>query len=318
MNDNQDLAVRGKNETATAAAAENAKALIESAYIMALKFPRSEDRARQKVLASCKRPVFAESALYRRPVGSELIKGKWEKKYVIGLSIRAAEEALRFWGNLRATVQAIYEDEEKRIINISVIDLETNAMYAQDVTVIKVIEKKKLKDGEKPVYNRVNSYGEVVYGVQATADEQDKKQGIAISKMIRNHVLRLLPSELKEEMITAIQETKMGVIESSPAEARKKLIDAFYTIGVNVDSIEKLVEGQKLETLSPAQISELREIYTTIRAGQASYRDYIQEDDEKNEKGKLKKAKKQPVKGELKPGGDTIAPNMGILPLQKP
>ncbi len=73
-------------DPAAAAAAEAAKARIQSAYIMALQKPRNADDARDRILKACKRPAFAERVEFSKPVGGKQIKGP---------SIRFAELALQ-------------------------------------------------------------------------------------------------------------------------------------------------------------------------------------------------------------------------------
>ena len=58
MNGNNSVAIF--SDPAAIAAAESAKARIQSAYIMALQKPRNYDNSRLKILAACKRPDFAE------------------------------------------------------------------------------------------------------------------------------------------------------------------------------------------------------------------------------------------------------------------
>src|SRR5690606_20758247 len=56
------LEVVGQNETASTAAAVQAKTQVEARYMMAIRQPRSLMQFRAKLLDACKRPRFAESA----------------------------------------------------------------------------------------------------------------------------------------------------------------------------------------------------------------------------------------------------------------
>ena len=156
-NENQLLAIATANP-AVIAAAETAKAMIQAAYIVALQRPRNEDQARAKILKACKRPEFAERVEFAKPVGKKKIKGA---------SIRFAELAIREWGNVRANVQVVYEDDHFRRTSVSVIDLETNLQYAVELTIKKTVERKNSKDREV-ISDRLNSYGDTVYIVVAT------------------------------------------------------------------------------------------------------------------------------------------------------
>lgn len=75
-----------RTDPAIAAAAESARARIESAYMVAIRRPRSYDDARSRILEACRRPLFAERVEYAKPVGGRTIKGP---------SVRFAELALR-------------------------------------------------------------------------------------------------------------------------------------------------------------------------------------------------------------------------------
>lgn len=311
-----------ERELSTVAAAENARAIIAASFHMALTHPRDTNQARVEMLESCTRPRFAESALYSKPVGG---------RKITGLSIRAAEELIRLWGNIRVSTNVIYDDLDKRVLNICVMDLQTNSAYSQEVTLQKTVERKKLKDGQVAISERVNSYGEVVYLVHATEDDFLNKQGSAISKVIRNYGLRLIPPDIKEEVIEQIQKTLTGNIEANRADEIKKITDAFYTLGVMPEALGKYLD-QDLGSLSPQQIIDLRGTYTRIKEGDITWKELCEQKAEQTNnkskskpapaKGKFKPAKKQPEKGELKPGGETLpkANNpalKGILEMEK-
>jgi len=107
------------NETASAVLAAQARAVIEARYLIAINRPRDLDVVREKLLKECRRPGFAEVAIYKKPIG----------KGVEGLSIRFAEAAIRYMCNIDISQQTIYDDAEKRIIRVSCTDMETNTPY---------------------------------------------------------------------------------------------------------------------------------------------------------------------------------------------
>ena len=125
---------RALAEVNTKALEATARAAVESRYVMALKRPRNPDMARTVLLRDCKRPGFAESAVYAKPIGG----GK-----VTGLSVRFAEAALRAWGNVLCESQTVYDDDEKRIVRITVTDLEANVTFPKEVTIAKRVERSK-------------------------------------------------------------------------------------------------------------------------------------------------------------------------------
>src|SRR5580765_6518848 len=83
------IEMRKSAETASTTLATQAEAAIRARYSMALLRPRSWDDIRVKLIHECKRPQLAEVAVFSKPQGSELNEetGKWEKKFIEGLSI---------------------------------------------------------------------------------------------------------------------------------------------------------------------------------------------------------------------------------------
>jgi hypothetical protein len=71
---------------------------------------------RRLIFKECQRPGFADVAMYAKPVGKQRIRG---------LSIRFAEAAIRHFTNVLTQVAVVFDDERRRILHVSVIDLET-------------------------------------------------------------------------------------------------------------------------------------------------------------------------------------------------
>lgn len=254
-------------EMAANAMAAKQKALIEARYVIAYNRPRSILQARSDILAACSRPGFAESARYAKPIGSTTIEG---------FSIRFAEEAIKAMKNIAVESTTIYEDEEKRTVQITVTDLESNVVYGKEVTVAKTVERKQLKDGQVPISKRLNSQNQTVYLVAATEDDIANKVASAESKIIRNCGLRLVPSDILEEAEAAIAETleKGG---GDKNEATKKIVDAFSTLNIGPTELEKYLK-HGLATISPKELKDLRAVFTTIKEGSAAWADYLTEE----------------------------------------
>ncbi len=266
-NENQLLAIATANP-AVIAAAETAKAMIQAAYIVALQRPRNEDQARAKILKACRRPEFAERVEFAKPVGKKKIKGA---------SIRFAELAIREWGNVRANVQVVYEDDHFRRTSVSVIDLETNLQYAVELTIKKTVERKNSKDREV-ISDRLNSYGDTVYIVVATEDELFNKENAAISKAIRTNGLRLIPSDVIDEAIAIARQTLKNRDASDPDAAKKKVVDSFAGIGIMPNDLEKVI-GHSLGTISPHELGEMRNMYQAINSGESTWASYLDQED---------------------------------------
>ena len=250
---------------ASIAMAEAAKARVQAAYIMALKKPRNVDESRIRILEACKRPAFAERVKYKKPVGTKIIRGP---------SIRFAESALRIWENILVDTQVVYEDENIKRSKIMCIDLETNTQFSKEISIEKTVERKSAKDRDV-LKSRINSSGEKVFVVRATEDEVHNKESALISKAIRNEGLRLIPSDIVDEALEIAEETIRHQDAIDPAAAKKKILDAFVGIGVYPKDIEKYL-CHKIDTVSPAELQDLREMYRAINDGEATWQSYIE------------------------------------------
>jgi hypothetical protein len=260
-------------DPAAVAAAEAARARIQSAYLMALNKPRNIDQARDRILIACRRPVFAAQVEYAKPIGNTTVKGP---------SIRFAELALREWGNIRSDIQVIYEDEFQKRVRVDVIDLETNAAFGKDLTINKTVERRRA-EGREVLGERLNTQGQVVYIVRATEEEIQNKEGAQISKAMRNEGLRLIPQDIIDEALDVARATLKNRDAKDPGAAKKALLDAFSGIGIQPRDIQAFL-GHSLDTIAPQELEDLRAMYRAIRDGEARWSDYQAKPAEKAEK----------------------------------
>ncbi len=177
-------------ETAVTAAAETAKAMVQSRFLVAINRPRNIDDARIKLLATCRRPRFAETARYKKPIAGTHVEGP---------SIRFADEAVKILGNIDTRQEVIYEDDEQRIVQVSVTDLESNLTKSDTICIKKIIERKSVKKGQEVIGNRENTKGETVYILRASDDELVTKEANLCAKKRRNLELQLIPQDIIEE-----------------------------------------------------------------------------------------------------------------------
>ncbi|MBK8006729.1 MAG: hypothetical protein IPK12_23355 [Gemmatimonadetes bacterium] len=252
-------------ETAATAAAAREKAAVEARYIVAMNRPRDIDTFRTRLLQACRRPGFAEVAEYAKPVGGGKVKGP---------SIRFVEEALRHFGNVDTPSSVILDDDEKRILRISVTDLETNTSFSSDVILAKTVERKKPKPGDEVLRVRTNTQGEAVSIIRATEDDFLNKQNAAVSKLIRNNGLRLLPSDIVEEAMDQVHKTVQTRDAEDPAAARKRIVDAFFGLGVMPAQLAELL-GHPLEAVTAAELTLLRTIFTALRDGETQWAEVV-------------------------------------------
>ena len=263
MGNQQITASAGTADTAMAA---QVQAQVQARYAMAMRNPRSWLVVRKRLLDSCCRAMFADSARYSKPTGG---------KAVVGWSIRFAEEAVRAMTNVMPEQVTIYDDSQKRIVRILVTDLEANATYSQDVIIEKTVERRQLRPNQQAIATRTNSQGQPVYIVAAAEGELDNKQAAAVSKMLRNLILRLLPGDIADECLEQINKTRRGEIMKNPTEQRKKLVDAFAVQGVEPKQLADYLGIANLEDMQTDDIENLRDVYTGIKSGEVRWREVV-------------------------------------------
>lgn len=250
-------------ETASTVLAAQAKALVEARYTVAINRPRDLDKVRERIMANCRRIGFAEAAIYRKPIGND--KSRWPT----GPSIRFAEAAIQAMGNVTVETITVYDDPEKRIVRVTVTDLEANIPYSQDVTIQKTVERKFLKQGDTPISSRKNSRGETTYLMAATDDDILNKQNALISKAIRTLGLRLVPGDLIDEGMFVCRETQAKG-DADPNAAKRRLLDAFASIGVSVEQIKDYL-GHNGASLNPKEREDLLAIHAAIKDGETTW-----------------------------------------------
>lgn len=248
-------------ESVSTAVAAQVDAALRARYALALQRPRDLDNVRAQLLKDCSRPRFAESARYSIPRGGKKIEGP---------SIRFAEAAARALGNLSIESVVIHDDPERRMVRISVVDVEINLPFSQDIVVDKFIERQQLKQGQSAISSRMNSSGRVVYRVEADEGELLVKQAALTSKAVRTLVLRLLPGDVLEDAMDACVATLSREDAKDPLAARKKILDGFASVGVSPSEL-KLFVGGDLEYVNQEKIAELRALYQAIRDGETTW-----------------------------------------------
>jgi len=254
-------------ETASSAIAAQSKAMVESRYLMAMRNPRNMDSVRQELLKECRRPSFAnnKSAYYIKPIGQG----------VEGLGIRFVEVALRCMKNVLVETTMIFEDEQKEVHRVSVTDLEANITYPLDVRVSKTVERSKPNSDGSYISVRKNSYNKDVYTVLGTDDDLLNKRGALISKAMRSLGLRIIPGDLCDEAEEIIKKIRLDDAAKDPDAERKRIVDAFSSIGVTATDLASYL-GHDLAKCSPPQIVTLRGIFGAIKDGEATWQSVMQ------------------------------------------
>lgn len=293
-------------EVGVSAIEAKARAEVQARFYMA-QLPQNRrlwDDVEQRMFRECQRPRFAATAMYSKPVGGQKITG---------LSIRFAEAALRVAGNIDVRVETTYDDLDKRVVVVAVLDLESNFGYSKAITVDKIVERRAPDDKREVIYARQNSNGQMVYGVRATDDEVMVKQNAHISKEIRNQGLRLIPGDILDECKAIIQKTVATRDAADPEAARKEILDAFAGIGVMPAQIAEYLE-HGTDTFTMSELADLRGVYAAIKTGEAAWRDVMAakkgtDGEEKTETPGAKKVREAIEKRKPKAPPAAVAPD---------
>ena len=257
-----------RNETAATSIAAQAKAMVESRYVMAMRAPRDWDQVRSDLLKECRRPSFAhnKSAYYHKPIG----------KGVEGLGIRFVEVALRCMRNVLIETKMIFEDETKEIHNVAVTDLESNITYPMDVKVSKTVERSKPADDGSYLAMRLNSYNKPVFTVPANDDDLLNKRAALISKAIRTLGLRVIPGDLQDEAEDIIKQIRTDQAAKDPDAERRRIVDAFAELNISATQLKEYL-SHDLAQCTPAQLVNLRGLYGALRDGEATWQTVMEE-----------------------------------------
>ena len=276
--DYADTAVKSTAEVAMAAVAAREEAIIKAEYVMAERHPRNWSDVRAQMLDHCSRTRFAEVSRYAKPVGKKLVNGEWIEEKAKGWTARFAETLRQEMGNIKPVSAVTYEDDMIRVVRFGVCDLQRNVPASREVTFAKAVEKRGRKgrdgawlppDGREVISQRLNSHGEPVFLVKATDDEMRNKVNSEESKTQRDFTLRLCPRDILEECEERVFETLTAEDQRDPAAASKKILDKFHGLGVLPSDLEQYTNKTARQWL-PADIQELRDLYSAIRDGQTT------------------------------------------------
>lgn len=252
---------------------------IQAMFTVAKRFPRNLDKAFAELMASAKRPTFAEEAAYSFPRGD---------KTVTGPSINIAREAKRVWGNMRAGVRIMNDTAKSRRIRAEAWDLEKGGYEFAEDEFLKLIQRKvKQPDG--------------TYATQwVTPDERDLREltNRRAAILVRNCILALLPKDLIEDAMMICAATKKDTSARDPEGTRKRLIMNFMEYRVTPEMIAAKL-GHPLAAATLDELAELVGVYQSIKDGQSTWREY--------EQGEVNQETPVPQPGVPSPGQKEVA-----------
>lgn len=272
-------------ETSMSATTARETAIIQAEYIMAERHRRNWMDVRARMLDHCRRPRFASISRYCKPVGKKFVNGEWIEEKARGWSARFAEVLAQEMGNIKPWSQVTYEDAHMKIVRVGVTDLEKNLPRSREISFMKVVEKRgRRKKGSENEWDppegrdvlsvRLNSKGEPVYLCRATEDEMRAKVNSEESKTQRDFIVRLCPRDILDDCEDEQYNTVSSEDARDPKAALKRVLDGFQRLSVMPSDLVNYL-GHSVEQVSPAELQELRELWTAINDGQTTFREAL-------------------------------------------
>jgi len=226
---------------------QRAMAEVQAAIVLAKRYPRDQIAAMDRILVACQRPGLAEQALYSYARGGTEITGP---------SIRLAEAIAQQWGNIQYGIRELEQQNGESTVEAFAWDMETN------VRQIKVFQVKHERHTKKGSYKLEDSRD--IYELVAN-------QG---ARRLRACILGIIPGDIIEAAVGQCERTLKAKADTSP-EALQKLVAAFGALKVTKEQIEKRIQ-RRLETITPAQLIQLRKVYNSIKDGMSSPADWFE------------------------------------------
>lgn len=226
-----------------------AEAEIRAAVMVAVQMRRNESGAYGRMMEAAQRPSFQDKAVYSYPRGGQKI---------IGPSVNLAREFARVWGNIRHGFDVVSDDGEYVQVIGYAWDMESNTKSTQGARFRCLVQRK--RDGATK---------------WVVPDERDKRELInkhgAIAQ--RNALLQVLPRDMVEDIVEACLSNAEKAIRNDMEAARKKLAKAFGELSIPLGEVEEMI-GCELQHMKPDDISQLRQVYASIKDGNTTWRDH--------------------------------------------
>lgn len=233
-----------------AAASDEARAMheVQSAMVIAKRFPRDPKEAMDRILNAFTRKSLAEVAMYSYSRGGTEITGP---------SIRAAEVMAQQWGNMNFGIRELSRHGGESTVEAYAWDLETNVRQSK---IFSVGHKRNTRSGSYDLTDERDIYEHVA------------NQG---ARRLRACILGVIPGDVQEAAVHQADVTLQSEADTSP-EAIKKLVEAFEQFSVTKEQLEKRIQ-RHMDSIRPAQIVQLRKIYVSMRDGMSRPADWFED-----------------------------------------
>lgn len=247
----QDIVPTESTEIGTSRQQASAMTQVQAQTLMALRNPRNEDRAYQRIMKAAGRYSFAERATYAYRRSGRMISGG---------STHLAAEMARCWGNVTFGTNLDYVDDDKVAGTSYAWDIEQNVLKTRQWFIPKLQQRK-------------NEHGETQWVVPDARDLRELFFNIA-ARNERECIFKVIPPDFLVDALGECGKTIAAKVHEDPEAAKKQIVKAFGTLSVTVEMLEAYLEVP-IGQAQPKQIAELRKMYKTIDAGEATWRDYV-------------------------------------------
>lgn len=242
-----ELAQRGHGSSMQQVESDRAMQEVQAGMVIAKRFPRDRVKAMDRVLQACTNPSLAEQAQYAYPKGDTLVSGP---------SIRLAEAILQLWENAWCGVVELARHEHESVAEAYAWDLETNTRDARIFTV------PHLRHTRKGTY-KLEDPREIY---ELVANQGARRKRAAIQAVIPREVF---DSACRQCDVTLAESVEVN--QESINSMAKAFQDEF---GVTQEQLVKYL-GHRLDSMVNAEMLRLRKVYTALRDGFSTVRDYF-------------------------------------------
>lgn len=229
-------------------ASSRASSEIQSAMVVAKKFPRDEQRAFQRIMAACQRKSLAEQAVYEYPRGDTQVNGP---------SIRLAEAMAQAWGNLDFGIIELEQRKGESSVMAYCWDLETNTRQTKVFTV---------------KHERSTRRGNYALTDPRDIYELTANQG---ARRLRACILGIIPGDVVDAAVNECDKTMSGANKEPLADRVRKMLGAFTGLSVTQEMIEQRL-NHKADSITERELLRLGKIYRAIRDNVAPIEDYFE------------------------------------------
>jgi hypothetical protein len=228
---------------------------VQTALIIAKKFPRNYFDFEKRIKDACSRPGLAQNAMYAYPKGGQMVTGP---------SIRLAEVLAQNWGNLDFGIRELSQENGESIVESYCWDMETNVRQTK---VFHVPHERYTKKGTTKLSDPREIY------------EHIANQG---ARRLRACILGIIPGDVVETAVEYCEGTLKKQNKEPMIDRIKKMVLAFDSLGINEGMIEKRL-SHKIDVIVEQEIIALQKIFVSIRDGFSKREDWFEFEKPKSE-----------------------------------